>query len=144
MLEDDQSDIDILTPTLMNSLPHRIYELRYSLQHTYGGIFMALGLFFLLCLHEPIPEMYTLYCVLGYYLSSPQCFITGVLSEFSFEILDTVCANSLLSNFTSITLSNCAFVISHWLSIRLSNSGLSLKKVSIRRTGCHFGALYWE
>jgi len=44
-----------------------IYELRYSLQHTYGGIFMALG----------------------YYLSSPQCFITGVLSEFSFEILDT-------------------------------------------------------
>merc|ERR1719229_1862639 len=43
-----------------------IYGLRVILQHAYGGIFMALG----------------------YYLSSPQCFITGVLSEFSFEVLD--------------------------------------------------------
>ena len=143
MREDNPSDIDILTPKLMNSLPHRIYGLRVILQHAYGGIFMALGMFPHCVSMNPFPKCGLLYCVLGYYLSSPQCFITGVLSEFSFEILDMVCANSLLNNFTLITLSNCAFVISHWLSMRLSNSGLSLKKVSIRPTGSHFRLLLY-
>ena len=114
MREDNQSDIGTLNPNLMNSLSHRIYELRYNLQHTYGGIFIALGMFPDFVSMNPFPKFFLLFCVLGYYFSSPQCFITGVLSEFSFELLDTVCANSLLSNVTSITLSIIKLCLCHF------------------------------
>jgi len=45
-----------------------IYSIRCCVQHTFGGILIALG----------------------YFMNSPQTFITGVLSEFAFEVLDTI------------------------------------------------------